>query len=143
MKRMIQMPPEVTQVFGEAAPKFVDFLVDVFLDQKDEVMQMSALSFERTLSREIGSIRVEMAELRTETQTSIAQLRTEMAELRADTQTSIAELRADMHEQISGVQKTISDVHKQISNQTKWILAMMLAAITLYPVINQLVQRFL
>ena len=161
MKRLIQMPPEVAQVFGNAAPKFVDFLADVFSDQKEEVQQMSALSFEKTLTREIASvrlevsdIRVEIAELRTETQTSIAELRadmqtsiaelrTEMAGLRTETQTSIAELRADMHDQISGVHEKISDIHKQISNQTKWLLVMMLAAVTIYPIVNQLAKRFL
>ena len=125
MKRLIQMPPEVAQVFGNAAPKFVDFLADVMSDQKDEVQQMSALSFEKTLTKEISSVRLE-----------IADVRNEMAELRAYTQSSISELRADMHQQLSGI-------HKQISNQTKWLLAMMLAAATIYPIVNQLLQRYL
>ena len=146
MKRLIQMPPEVAQVFGNAAPKFVDFLADVMSDQKDEVQQMSALSFEKTLTREIASVRLE-----------ISDIRVEMAEMRAETQTSIAELRADMHGQVSGLHEKISDVHKQISgtherisdihkqilNQTKWLLAMMLAAVTIYPIVNQLVNRYL
>jgi len=147
MRRLIQMPPEVAQVFGNAGPKFVDFLADVLSDQKDEVQQMSALSFEKTLTREISAVRGEiadvrneMAELRAYTQSSISELRaytqSSISELRAYTQSSISELRADMHQQLSGI-------HKQISNQTKWLLAMMLAAATIYPIINQLVQRYL
>jgi len=164
MKRLIQMPPEVAQVFGNAGPKFVDFLADVLSDQKDEVQQMSALSFEKTLTKEIASVRLEISDIRVE----IADVRTEMAEMRAETQTSIAELRtetqtsiaelradmhgqvsglhekiSDVHKQISGTHERISDIHKQISNQTKWLLAMMLAAATIYPIINQLVQRYL
>ena len=129
MRRLIQIPPDVARVFGDAAPNFVDFLANVLSDQKEEVQQMSALSFERTLTREIASVRLEIADLRTETQTSIADLR--------------ADLKSDMHGQISGLHEKISDIHKQISNQTKWLLVMMLAAVTIYPIVNQLVKRFL
>jgi len=36
-KLFFQMPPDVVRVFGDAAPKFVDFLADVLSDQKEEV----------------------------------------------------------------------------------------------------------
>jgi len=154
MKKFIQMPSEVVRVFGDAAPKFVDFLADVLSDQKEEVQQMSALSFEKILTREIASVRLEISELRSDMLAANAELRSDMltanAELRSETQTSIAQLRSEMHEQnsrlhekLSDVHEKISDVHKQISNQTKWLLAMMLAAVTIYPIVNQLVNRFL
>ena len=172
MKKLTQMPPEVAQVFGSAAPKFVDYLADVMSNQADEVQTMSALSFEKKLTEEVSGLRLEMAELRADMRTEMADLRAdvrlEIAEMRNETQASIAELRSELkdeihtqiagvngqivglhqniaglHEKFSDMHKQIADVHKQIASQTKWLLAMMLAAVTLYPIINQLVQRYL
>jgi len=157
MKKLIQMPPEVAQVFGSAASKFVDYLADIMSNQADEVQTMSALSFERTLIREISvvqseiaDVRNEVSELRADVRSEIADMRTEMAGLRADLKdeihTQIAGVNGQivgLHQNIAGLHEKISDVHKQISSQTKWLLVMMLAAVTLYPIINQLVQRYL
>ena len=172
MPHFIQLPEEVASVFGPAATKFVDFLTSTFSLQKDEVVRMSALSFEKTVKDEttglrlemnelqaetqasiaelraetqtsIAELRVEMTELRAETRASIAGLRMEMAELRAETQTSIAELRAEMKADFADVQKQIAGLHREITAQTRWFLAGLLAAATLYPIISQLLQRFL
>lgn len=179
MPHFIQLPEEVASVFGPAATKFVDFLTSTFSLQEDEVVRMSALSFEKTVKDEttglrlemnelqaetqasiaelrvemtelraetrasIGELRVEMAELRAETQASIGELRVEMTELRAETQTSIAELRAEMKADFADVQKQIAGLHREITAQTRWFLAGLLAAATLYPIISQLLQRFL
>lgn len=172
MPHFIQLPEEVASVFGPAATKFVDFLTSTFSLQKDEVVRMSALSFEKTVKDEttglrlemnelqaetqasiaelraetqtsIAELRVEMTELRAETRASIAGLRVEMAELRAETQTSIAELRAEMKADFADVQKQIAGLHREITAQTRWFLAGLLAAATLYPIISQLLQRFL
>ncbi|EHQ07105.1 LA_3696 family protein [Leptonema illini] len=190
MPHFIQLPEEVASVFGPAATKFVDFLTSTFSLQKDEVVRMSALSFEKTVKDEttglrlemnelqaetqasiaelraetqtsiaelrvemtelraetrasIAGLRVEMAELRAETQASIGELRVEMTELRAETQTSIAELRAEMKADFADVQKQIAGLHREITAQTRWFLAGLLAAATLYPIISQLLQRFL
>lgn len=172
MPHFIQLPEEVASVFGPAATKFVDFLTSTFSLQKDEVVRMSALSFEKTVKDEttglrlemnelqaetqasiaelqaetqtsIAELRVEMTELRAETRASIGELRVEMAELRAETQTSIAELRAEMKADFADVQKQIAGLHREITAQTRWFLAGLLAAATLYPIISQLLQRFL
>lgn len=171
MPIFIQLPEEVAAVFGTAAPKFIDFLASTFTLQRDEVVQMSALSFEKALEKETSSLRLDIAELRTDTQTAIAELRT-------DTQTAIAELRAEMkadfadvqreitglhgqiagihgeisglhgrisglHGEISGLHEKISAVHREIAVQTRWILVGLLAATTLYPIMAGLVARFL
>lgn len=112
MPHFIQLPEEVSVIFGSAAPKFVDFLASTFSIQRDEVVQMSALSFEKTLQKEVSGLRLEMADLRTE-----------MAELRA-------EMKADF-----------AAVHREIAVQTRWFLVGLLGAATLYPLLTQLMQR--
>jgi gas vesicle protein len=167
MPHFIKLPEEVAAVFGDAAPKFVDFLATTFSIQGDEVAHMSAISFERTLEKETSSIRLEIAELRTDTQTAIAELRTDtqtaiaelrtdtqtaiaelrsetmtaIADLRTDTQTAIADLRSEMKADFSDMQKQISAIHKDISAQTKWILVGLAAAVTFYPIVTRLVSR--
>jgi gas vesicle protein len=167
MPHFIKLPEEVAAVFGDAAPKFVDFLATTFSIQGDEVAHMSAISFERTLEKETSSIRLEIAELRTDTQTAIAELRTDtqtaiaelrtdtqtaiadlrtetmtaIADLRTDTQTAITDLRSEMKADFSDMQKQISGIHKDISAQTKWILVGLAAAVTLYPIVTRLVSR--
>lgn len=156
MPHFIKLPEEVAAVFGDAAPKFVDFLATTFSIQGDEVAHMSAISFERTLEKETSSIRLEIAELRTDTQTAIAELRTDtqtaiadlrtetmtaIADLRTDTQTAITDLRSEIKADFSDMQKQISGIHKDISAQTKWILVGLAAAVTLYPIVTRLVSR--
>jgi UDP-N-acetylmuramyl pentapeptide synthase len=176
MPQFLTLPEEVAAVFGDAAPKFVDFLVSTFSLQKEEVAHMSALTFENKLEKATGVIRLEIAELRTDTQTAIAELRadtqtaiaelrtemqasigelrtevqTSIAELRTETQSSIAEvrlevaeLRAEMKADFADVQKQISGLHKDITSQTKWILAGLATAVTMYPILVRLVDRLI
>ena len=44
--------------------------------------------------------------------------------------------------QFTEVHKEISGIHKAISAQTKWLLIIMLAGITLYPVIQKIADKF-
>lgn len=167
------LPEEVVAAFGHVgAQKFVDYLNSSVSLQKEDMLAMSATQFENRLVRETSSIRLEMAELRSETRTAIAEVhaeiaevRTEIAELRAETQTAIAELRtevrteiaelrgetragiaglrAEMKADFASVHKEIAGLHGQISAQTRWILAGLAAAVTLYPIITKLVSRLM
>lgn len=114
MPQFLTLPEEVAAVFGDAAPKFVDFLISTFSLQKEEVAHMSALTFENKLEKATGVIRLEIAELR-------------------------AEMKADF----ADVQKQISGLHKDITSQTKWILAGLATAVTMYPILARLVDRLI
>ena len=48
----------------------------------------------------------------------------------------------EVGKQFTEVHKEISGIHKAISGQTKWLLFMMLAGLTIYPVIQKLVDTF-
>ena len=48
----------------------------------------------------------------------------------------------EVAKQFTEVHKEISGIHKAISAQTKWLLIVMLAGITLYPVIQKFVDKF-
>lgn len=144
MPHFIALPEDIAAVFGAAAPNFVDFLTSSFSLQKEDVIAVSATQFENRLTRETTGIRLEIAELRSETRTDIAELRaetqtaiagvrTEIAELRAETQASIAEvrteiaelrgetragiagLRAEMKADFASVHKEISGLHGRIA----------------------------
>ena len=130
MPHFIQLPEEVAIIFGSAAPKFVDFLASTFSIQRDEVVQMSALSFEKTLQNEVSGLRAEMAGLHEE-----------MAELRGETRTSIAEVRAEMAELRAEMKADFAAVHREIVVQTRWFLVGLLGAATLYPLLTQLMER--
>lgn len=168
MTQFIALPEEVAAFFGSAGPKFVDFLTSTFTLQKEGVIAVSAMQFDNRLVRETSQIRLDMAEFRSETRTAFAGLRAEtqtaIAELRTETQTataelhtSIAELRAEMkadfagvqkdiaglHGQIAGLHREISGLHGLISAQTRWMLAGLAAAVTLYPIVTKLIGRLL
>ena len=51
----------------------------------------------------------------------------------------IAELRAEMKSDIQLLHREISGLHGAITVQTRWILAAMLAASVLFPVVSQIV----
>lgn len=154
MPQFIALPEDVAAVFGAAAPKFVDFLTSSFSFQKEDVIAVSATQFENRLTRETTGIRLEIAELRSETRTDIAELRaetqtaiagvrTEIAELRGETRAGIAGLRAEMKADFASIHKEIAGLHGQISAQTRWMLVGLAAAVTLYPIITRLVARLI
>jgi chromosome segregation ATPase len=94
------------------------------------------------LKNDFREVRVEFAELRGD----FAGLRGEFAELRAEQSSMesrlvarIAELRAEMKSDIQLLHKEISGLHGAITVQTRWILAAMLAASVLFPVVSQIV----
>jgi predicted nucleic acid-binding Zn-ribbon protein len=106
----------VAAVFGPAAPKFIDFLASTFTLQKEDVMKVSALSFEKTLQTEVSKLHVEMGELRSETRTAIAEVRTEIADLRSETRTAIAEVRTEIADLRSETGTAIAEVRTEIAD---------------------------
>jgi hypothetical protein len=111
------------------------------------------------LKTEISELRVDMAELRTELKTDIGHLDNKISELRTELKTDIAqldnkisELRVDMAGLRTELKTDIAnlradfkadnaDLHKAISGQTRWLLAILLAGVILYPIAVKIVDR--
>lgn len=87
------------------------------------------------LKNDFREVRVEFAELRGE----FAELRAEQSSMESRLVARIAELRAEMKSDIQLLHKEISGLHGAITVQTRWILAAMLAASVLFPVVSQIV----
>lgn len=87
------------------------------------------------LKNDFREVRVEFAELRGE----FAELRAEQSSMEARLVARVAELRAEMKSDIQLLHKEISGLHGAITVQTRWILAAMLAASVLFPVVSQIV----
>lgn len=87
------------------------------------------------LKNDFREVRVEFAELRGE----FAELRAEQSSMESRLVARVAELRAEMKSDIQLLHKEISGLHGAITVQTRWILAAMLAASVLFPVVSQIV----
>lgn len=156
------LPDELSAILGpEATAKLVDVLNESFSLHKEDVIAVSGMQFENRLVRETSAIRIDVAELRSEAREKIAELRSEtreqiagvrneIAELRAETRTEIAgvrteiaQLRAEVKVDLATVQREIAGVHREIANQTRWILAAAAAVITMYPLMSRLLVRLI
>ncbi len=87
------------------------------------------------LKNDFREVRVEFAELRGD----FAELRAEQSSMESRLVARVAELRAEMKSDIQLLHKEISGLHGAITVQTRWILAAMLAASVLFPVVSQIV----
>lgn len=167
MNHFYPLPDEVEAVFGPlASKKFVDYLFKTLSLEREDLVAMSAMNFENRLISEIGTVRLEVAELRTEVKTEIAALRAEVKTDIANIRAEIADFRYEVQNQIADMKNEISDVrnkiaevrteiaeshaylktdivniHREISSQTKWIMTGLGLAVTLYPIISRLLIR--
>ena len=84
------------------------------------------------LGTEIGGLRVEIGEVRAEIASVLPALATERAALLHQ----IGEVRAEIHREIANVQK-------EIAVRTRWILAVVLGAAVLFPIIQRVMETLL
>ena len=107
------------------------------------------------LGKEIGSVRSELNEeigsVRSELGKEIGSLRAELGKeigsLRAELGKEIGSLRAELSKEIGSVRtelgKEIAEVRKEITVQTRWILAVLVAAAVLVPIIQRVMEALL
>ncbi len=72
-------------------------------EQATAAAQSIPISTSMVTKAEIGEVRAEIADLRTELHTEIAAVRAELADLRTELYTAIADLRTELHTEISAV----------------------------------------
>lgn len=137
MKYLPSIPEELETVLGPVATrKLVDFLYRTFSMHKEDVISVSAERFENRLVSEIGAIRLEMAEFRED-------IKTEMAEFKSEMYSEIAGVKAEIATVKSELKSDFAAVHREISLQTKWILAGLMLAVTIYPIVSRLMVRLI
>ena len=107
------------------------------------------------LGKEIGSVRSELNEeigsLRTELGKEIGSLRTELGKeigsVRTELGKEIGSVRTELGKEIGSVRtelgKEIAEVRKEITVQTRWILAVLVAAAVLVPIIQRVMEALL
>ena len=88
------------------------------------------------VGKEIGDVRKEIGALRTDLGKEIAAVRTDLGK-------EIGALRTDLGNQIADVRKDLGDVRKEITVQTRWILAVIVAATVLFPVMQRVMAALL
>ena len=92
------------------------------------------------LQKQIGDVRAEIGGARTEFNKEIGSVRTELGN-------EIGSVRTELGKEIGSVRtelgKEIADVRKEITVQTRWILAVLVAAAVLVPIIQRVMEALL
>ena len=94
------------------------------------------------VGNQIGDVRKEIGALRTEVGKEIGDVRKEIGTLRAEVGKEIGTLRAEVGKEIGTLRtdlgNQIADVRKELNTQTRWILAVMVGATVLIPVMQRM-----
>ena len=147
---VVSVPRPLRDQLGDAA---ADSLVDMLRHFEDDQEQQRAIQKEHLLEvlderflrhlaeteerlhEEIGTLRAEVGNqigtLRAEVGKEIGDVRKEIGALRAEVGKEIGTLRTDLSNQIA-------DVRKELNTQTRWILAVMVGATVLIPVMQRM-----
>lgn len=149
-----KIPHKLEDVLGRpGTDEFIDFLNQAFHVNKEDVVQVVSDRFDRKLVEETSKIRIEIAGVRTEMAGLRTELKTDIAGLRGELKEDIASLKGKLEGDIAGLgtglaglraemKSDIAILHRDNAVQTRWILAVFLAAGVLYPILSQLLAKF-
>ncbi|TGK07715.1 hypothetical protein EHO59_06330 [Leptospira semungkisensis] len=114
-----KIPRKLEELLGhDGSENFTDFLNKAFAYSKENVVEQVFERFERRLSEEINTFRVEM--------------KTDMANLRSEFKTEMAEMKGELKGEISLLR---ADMYRLNSMQIKWSLATMVALTGIFALI--------
>ena len=136
---VVSVPRPLRDQLGDAA---ADSLVDMLRHFEDDQEQRRAIQkehllevlderFLRHLAETEERLHEEIGTLRAEVGNQIGDVRKEIGALRAEVGKEIGTLRTDLSNQIA-------DVRKELNTQTRWILAVMVGATVLIPVMQRM-----
>ncbi len=136
---VVSVPRPLRDQLGDAA---ADSLVDMLRHFEDDQEQQRAIQkehllevlderFLRHLAETEERLHEEIGTLRAEVGKEIGDVRKEIGALRAEVGKEIGTLRTDLSNQIA-------DVRKELNTQTRWILAVMVGATVLIPVMQRM-----
>ena len=149
---VMAVPRALREKLGDdASDSLVDLLQQFEAEQSDHLIEMVEERFVRRvvesenrlrnelreemhagfmgLQKQIGDVRAEIGSVRTELHKEIGSVRTELSK-------EIAEVRTELS-------KEIAEVRKEITVQTRWILAVLVAAAVLVPIIQRVMEALL
>ena len=138
---VMAVPRALREKLGDdASDSLVDLLQQFEAEQSDHLIEMVE---ERFVRRVVESEHRLRNELREEMHAGFMGLQKQIGDVRAE----IGSVRTELHKEIGSVRtelsKEIAEVRKEITVQTRWILAVLVAAAVLVPIIQRVMEALL
>ena len=138
---VMAVPRALREKLGDdASDSLVDLLQQFEAEQSDHLIEMVEERFVRRVIESENRLR---NELREEMHAGFMGLQKQIGDVRAE----IGSVRTELHKEIGSVRtelgKEIAEVRKEITVQTRWILAVLVAAAVLVPIIQRVMEALL
>ena len=138
---VVAVPRALREKLGDdASDSLVDLLQQFEAEQTDHLIEMVEERFVRRVVESENRLR---NELREEMHAGFMGLQKQIGDVRAE----IGGVRAELGKEIGSVRtelgKEIAEVRKEITVQTRWILAVLVAAVVLVPIIQRVMEALL
>ena len=138
---VMAVPRALREKLGDdASDSLVDLLQQFEAEQSDHLIEMIEERFVRRVVESENRLR---NELREEMHAGFMGLQKQIGDVRAE----IGSVRTELHKEIGSVRtelsKEIAEVRKEITVQTRWILAVLVAAAVLVPIIQRVMEALL
>ena len=138
---VVAVPRALREKLGDdASDSLVDLLQQFEAEQSDHLIEMVEERFVRRVVESENRLR---NELREEMHAGFMGLQKQIGDVRAE----IGSVRTELHKEIGSVRtelsKEIAEVRKEITVQTRWILAVLVAAAVLVPIIQRVMEALL
>ncbi len=149
---VVAVPRALREKLGDdASDSLVDLLQQFEAEQTDHLIEMVEERFVRRVVESENRLRNELREEMHAgfmgLQKQIGDVRTEIGSVRAELGKEIGSFRAELSKEIGSVRtelgKEIAEVRKEITVQTRWILAVLVAAVVLVPIIQRVMEALL
>ncbi|EPG64556.1 LA_3696 family protein [Leptospira wolffii] len=124
-------------VLGEKGTEaFVDYIHKAREYGRQNMIELTTERYERRLAEEVGCLRGEIAEFRTDTNTGISELRAEMHAGFVGVQEEFKEV----HQEFAKVHGKIGDIQASITAQTRWIVVCIFGVVPFYIALFKLLE---
>ena len=138
---VVAVPRALREKLGDdASDSLVDLLQQFEAEQTDHLIEMVEERFVRRVVESENRLR---NELREEMHAGFMGLQKQIGDVRAE----IGSVRTELHKEIGSLRselgKEIAEVRKEITVQTRWILAVLVAAAVLVPIIQRVMEALL
>ena len=145
---VVAVPRALREKLGDdASDSLVDLLQQFEAEQSDHLIEMVEERFVRRVVESENRLRNELREEMHAgfmgLQKQIGDVRAEVGSVRTELHKEIGSVRTDLGKEIAEVRKEIAEVRKEITVQTRWILAVLVAAAVLVPIIQRVMEALL
>ena len=145
---VVAVPRALREKLGDdASDSLVDLLQQFEAEQSDHLIEMVEERFVRRVVESENRLRNELREEMHAgfmgLQKQIGDVRAEIGSVRTELHKEIGSVRTELSKEIAEVRKEIAEVRKEITVQTRWILAVLVAAAVLVPIIQRVMEALL